>query len=123
MCDSVCNCQMLCLVGSYNHAKTHQGVFWRLIMFGLLHRHTCRDDYRAVAIFRQGGGPKFPRWGGGGNKKPDCFVMNQDKSCPFSGLLGLKGGPWPLRPGLFVCPLFDNNFTNAITFNVFTFLS
>ena len=22
----------------YNHAKTHLGVFWRVVMFGLLHR-------------------------------------------------------------------------------------
>ena len=33
-CDSFCNCQMLCLVGSYDPTKTYLGIFWRVIMFG-----------------------------------------------------------------------------------------
>ena len=33
-CDSFCDCQMLCLVGLYDPAKTYLGIFWRIIMFG-----------------------------------------------------------------------------------------
>ena len=33
-CDNFCDYQMLRLAGSYDHAKTHPGVFRRVIMFG-----------------------------------------------------------------------------------------
>ena len=38
LCDSFCDCQILCLAGSYNPTKIYLGIFWRVIMFGLLHR-------------------------------------------------------------------------------------
>ena len=38
--DSFCDSQMLHLAGLHDPAKTYLGIFWHVIMFGLLH---CRD--------------------------------------------------------------------------------
>ena len=51
MCHSFCNCQMLCLARLYDPTKTYLGIFWGVIMFGLLQRH---KGIRVVYFTKQG---------------------------------------------------------------------